>query len=187
MTEKFKQSEVDGWVKAYSNNLYGYAVQRVKDTDIAKDLVQETYLAAWRNYENYKGEASVKNWLFIILKSKLTDHYRKVAQMRMVPMSGQRDEQDSYYFNDQDHWKEHAYPANWSSDKSTNSKDFYRILHGCKKKLNELQDTVFSMKYLDGLESDENCKVRAISASNYWVLFPRAKMQLRKCPEKIWI
>jgi len=52
-------------------------VQRVKDTHIAKDLVQETFLAAWRNIDKYNGEASVKTWLFTILKNKIIDQYQK--------------------------------------------------------------------------------------------------------------
>ena len=59
------------WVKEYSDMLYRYTLPRVSDSGIAKDLVQETFLAAWRNVDNYKGEASEKNWLFTILKNKI--------------------------------------------------------------------------------------------------------------------
>jgi len=57
--------------------LYRYALPRVNDGEVAKDLVQDTFLAAWRNYDNFKGEISEKNWLFTILKNKIIDHFRK--------------------------------------------------------------------------------------------------------------
>ncbi|HEX3024301.1 MAG TPA: sigma factor-like helix-turn-helix DNA-binding protein, partial [Chitinophagaceae bacterium] len=57
----------------------------------------------------------------------------------------------------------------------------------CKNKLQELQQSVFVMKFMEGLESDEICKVLNITASNYWVLVHRAKLQLRSCLEKNWI
>ena len=42
------------------------------------------------------------------------------------------------------------------------------------------------MKYIEGLESDDICKELNITASNYWVLIHRAKLQLRACLEKNW-
>ncbi|WP_408132213.1 sigma factor-like helix-turn-helix DNA-binding protein [Klebsiella pneumoniae] len=54
------------------------------------------------------------------------------------------------------------------------------------KKLKEIQHAVFSMKYLDDIDSDEICKQLNITASNYWVLIHRAKTQLRSCLEKNW-
>ena len=65
------------WVNNYSDALYKYTVVRVNDTGIAEDIVQETFLSAWRNKDNFKGEASEKNWLYKICKNKIIDHYRK--------------------------------------------------------------------------------------------------------------
>ena len=69
------QLDAAKWVSDYGDMLYRYALPRVNDEDTAKDLVQETFLAAWRNYENFKGEISEKNWLYNILKNKIIDHY----------------------------------------------------------------------------------------------------------------
>ncbi len=54
------QAEASQWVYDYSDMLYRYALQRVRSADTAKDLVQDTFLSAWRNYGNYRGDASVK-------------------------------------------------------------------------------------------------------------------------------
>jgi DNA-directed RNA polymerase specialized sigma24 family protein len=67
------------------------------------------------------------------------------------------------------------------------TKEFYQAFHGCSKKLKELQSTVFVMKYVDGLESEEICRELSLSSSNYWVLIHRAKVQLRACLEKNWM
>lgn len=63
-----QKSDATKWIHDYGDMLYRFAYTRVNDMDIAKDLLQETYLAAWRNHENFKGEISEKNWLFTILK-----------------------------------------------------------------------------------------------------------------------
>ncbi|MEO7530302.1 MAG: sigma factor-like helix-turn-helix DNA-binding protein, partial [Sediminibacterium sp.] len=61
------------------------------------------------------------------------------------------------------------------------------VLDGCKRKLQQVQQAVFSMKYMEDLDSTEICKALGITSSNYWVLIHRAKLQLRTCLEKNWI
>ncbi len=180
-----QQANATRWVKDYGDILYRYALPRVSDSDLAKDLVQETFLAAWRNIETYKGEASEKNWLFTILKNKIIDHYRKASTRLTDKLT---DGNDDIQFDEVGHWNKENKPNEWGIDYSNpvEAKEFYRVLEKCKNKLKEIQNTVFSMKYLDGFDSDDICKELGITASNYWVLLHRAKVQLRGCLEKNW-
>lgn len=173
------------WVKDFGDMLYRYALPRVSDSAIAKDLVQETFLAAWRNVDNYKGEASEKNWLFTILKNKIIDHYRK-ASSRLTDNIDISEGENS--FDENGHWTATTKPNDWGIDYNTaiEQKEFYSVLEICKSKLKQIQNAVFSMKYLDGVDSDEICKELNITSANYWVLLHRAKLQLRGCLEKNW-
>ena len=170
------------WVDEHADMLYRYAVRRVGDESVCKDLVQETFLSAWRNMDNYRGETSLKNWLFMILKSRIIDQYR--ARSRKEELQG-----TDVFFDEEDHWRRDYYPNHWTVDLSDPliTKDFLRVFRSCGKKLKEVQHAVFTMKYVDGLESTEICEVLGISASNFWVLVHRAKVQLRACLEKNWI
>ena len=180
------QLDATKWVNDYSDMLYRYALPRVNDSEVAKDLVQDTFLAAWRNHDNFKGEISEKNWLYAILKNKIIDHFRK-ASTRLTDSLPGAIGGDSY-FDEADHWIPVAYPKEWNldSDAPVMKKEFYEVLHNCKSKLKQLQNTVFSLKYLDGLDSEEICKALNLTTSNYWVLIHRAKLQLRACLEKNW-
>lgn len=181
-----KQHNATQWVNDYSDVLYAYVVQRVKNSESAKDLVQETFLAAWRNVDNYNGEASVKTWLFTIIKNKIIDHYRKSSRQITEELPEGNEPLDAY-FDEAEHWKESEYPKDWNiASKKVESKEFYDVLGRCKTKLQDVQNAVFSMKYIDGLESEEICKALTLSSSNYWVLMHRAKVQLRACLEKNW-
>ena len=79
----------DTWVDLYADYLYNYTIARVSDAEIAKDLVQETFLAGLKSAKNYKGDAAERTWLIAILKRKVIDHYRKInskkgkAEVRM--------------------------------------------------------------------------------------------------------
>jgi len=174
------------WVREYGDILYRYALARVNDGETARDLVQDTFLSAWKNSGAYKGEASEKNWLFAILKNKIIDYYRK-ASTRLTKSFSAVSEKDDY-FDDNGHWIKESYAKDWGVDYNSKieSKEFYDVLGKCKSGLKEIQNMVFSMKYLDGMESEEICKELNITASNYWVILHRAKVQLRGCLEKNW-
>jgi RNA polymerase sigma-70 factor (TIGR02943 family) len=174
------------WVSDYSDMLFRFAALRVNDKETARDLVQETFLAAWRNYEKFKGEISEKNWLFTILKNKIIDHYRK-ASTRLTQQMPEGNDNDNF-FDDTQHFAASQIPNAWGIDynQTIERKEFYEVLAKCKQKLKDLQGVAFTMKYLDGIESEEICKALDITPSNYWVLIHRAKIQLRSCLEKNW-
>ncbi|MGB8193760.1 MAG: sigma-70 family RNA polymerase sigma factor [Chitinophagaceae bacterium] len=176
------------WVNDYSDLLYDYSIKRGFDADRAKDLLQETFIAAWRTMENFKGEASVKNWLFVILKNKISDHFRKSANI-VVIQSIEQAHNDPVFFDKEDHWAKHAYPKEWSVnfDNRTEVKEFQQQFKNCSSKLKEIQSIVFVRKYVDGFESEDICRELGITSANYWVLIHRAKVQLRACLEKHWL
>jgi len=178
--------KADDWVNKYGDMLYNYTLQRVSDKGVAEDIVQDTFLSAWRNRENYKAEASEKNWLFAICKNKIIDHYRKKSSS--IIQYAEIDSTNNF-FDEAEHWTQEAGPKNWGIDQDSTleRKEFYNILELCKQKLQEMQKSVFVMKYLEDLEAPEICKVLNISSSNYWVIIHRAKLQLRKCIEQNWL
>lgn len=187
MEAVLSQKEFTAWVNEHADALYGYALRRVSGEEIAKDLVQETFLAAWRNRNTFRKEASARTWLFTILKSKLADHYRK-ASSRIQITDLQTENGDDFFFDEAGHWKKQAYPREWPAEffHPGAVKEFQQVLGHCRKKLKEIQALVFSMKYLDEEESETICKELNISPANFWVIIHRAKVQLRACLEKNW-
>lgn len=43
------------WISNYADALYAYAKPRVNDAQLAEDLVQETFLSAWKAKDGFKG------------------------------------------------------------------------------------------------------------------------------------
>lgn len=183
-----KEQEFKRWVTQYSDILYSYAINHGFNEEGAQDMVQETFLSAWQSMDRFQGKASVKNWLFVILKSKISDHFRKDIN-NMAKVAVQQEYNDDAYFDEEGHWREEAYPKDWHVNLSDplEVKDFYKVFHSCKNKLKEIQSAVFIMKYVDELGSEDICKDLGITSSNYWVLLHRAKVQLRACLQKYWL
>ncbi|HEX9512549.1 MAG TPA: sigma-70 family RNA polymerase sigma factor [Puia sp.] len=176
------------WLELYGDMLYQYALPRVNDKVIAEDLVQDTFLAALKGLDGYKGEASEKNWLFTILKNKIIDHYRKKATGLSVVEMPDLQVFENVWFDEEGNWVENRKPKDWyASDNPTERKEIQKIINWCKDHLKALQQQVFTLKYMEDLDSDEICKVLNISSSNYWVLIHRARLQMRDCVEKQWL
>ena len=172
---------VNDWIKKYSDTFFNYLYTRVGDKTAAKDILQETFIAAWKSSSNFKNESSEKTWLFSILKNKLMDHYRIQTRL-MIDLPD-----NSYFFDEADHWTEKASPKNWEdAAASLNKKEFYLVLDQCKTKLTQVQQLAFTMKYIDEHEPHFICKVLQITTSNYWVIIHRCKLELRNCLEKKW-
>ena len=58
------------------DDLYRTASRLTRDTTDADDLVQETYMQAWKSFANYEPGTNCRAWLYKILFNKF-DHYRR--------------------------------------------------------------------------------------------------------------
>ncbi len=66
--EVSRQKRFETLVKAYSNDLYRFAYWLCTNHSIADDLVQETFLRAWKALDKLEDEKKAKSWLITILR-----------------------------------------------------------------------------------------------------------------------
>tara|TARA_R110000868_G_scaffold145803_1_gene366217 strand:- start:805 stop:1362 length:558 start_codon:yes stop_codon:yes gene_type:complete len=66
MTEKHKRYE--NLVLALHADIFRYAYWLVKDKAVAEDIVQETFLRAWKSLDSLNDEKAAKSWLITILR-----------------------------------------------------------------------------------------------------------------------
>ncbi len=188
MEKPIHQANPEKWLESYGNLMFQYCIVRVKDKGVSQDLVQETFLAGLNGLSGYNGIASEKNWLFAILKNKLIDYYRKSAREASFFQKPETQSEGDDWFNLDGGWNENKKPANWHSvDSTLEKKEFQKIIMICKSHLKDIQRSVFTLKYLEDMDSVEICKVLNISSSNYWVIIHRARLLMRSCIEKKWL
>jgi RNA polymerase sigma-70 factor (ECF subfamily) len=63
-----KQKRYEDLVKAFHADIFRYAMWLIKDKAIAEDVVQETFLRAWKSLDSLKDHAAAKSWLITILR-----------------------------------------------------------------------------------------------------------------------
>ncbi|VXB74441.1 sigma-70 family RNA polymerase sigma factor [Maribacter litoralis] len=175
----------DKWVDLYADYLFNYAVTRVSDAEIAKDLVQDTFIAGLKSAKNFKGDAAERTWLIAILKRKVIDHYRKInskkgkAEVRMS-YSSQTDAEGD--------WLEEriADPNSNFENSAIENEELGLAIQNCISKLPKKQAQVFTMKTIEGMETEDICNALGINASNLWVMIHRARTSLMGCLNQNW-
>ena len=80
MTREEKQKVFEEELFPQIDALHTFAYHLAYDTEQANDLVQETYLKAYRFIEKYEQGTNAKAWLFKILKNAYINHYRKKSK-----------------------------------------------------------------------------------------------------------
>jgi len=173
------------WVDHYSDYLFNFTIVRVNDSEIAKDLISETFLAGLKSKDNFKGEASERTWLISILKRKIIDHYRKINSNK-----GKAEVRISY--NDEEFdgdWLEERVrdPFDKTAEDTMENEELGTAIYECLNSLNEKQATIFKMKTIDGFDTEAICNEFNITASNLWVIIHRARKAMADCLEKNWL
>jgi RNA polymerase sigma-70 factor (TIGR02943 family) len=177
------------WVKTYADYLYAFAIVRVNDEELAKDLVQETFLAALQRAHAFEGKSTERTWLTAILKNKIIDTYRKKSSgLKLVEMSV-NEPVEEFFEPKHGHWTQEQWPRPFGVENNDplHNKEFNHVLQACMQKLPALWLSVFTMKHMDDATSELICTELKISPNNFWVIIHRAKLNLRACLQKNWI
>jgi RNA polymerase sigma-70 factor (ECF subfamily) len=176
------------WVSQHADFLYAFALVRVEDEELARDLVQETFLAALERLDRFEGRSSERTWLTAILKNKVMDVYRKKAAVHIpIQQESRTDGVAEFFEAGNGHWKSEYAPRAFGIEQDPlASKEFEQILKQCMQKLPALWLSVFTLKHVDEASTPVICSKLKISSSNFWVIIHRAKVNLRACLQKNW-
>ena len=93
-SEKEKQEIFNNEFMPHIHSMYNFGYRLTLDRDDAKDLVQDTYLKAYRFIESFQKGTNAKAWLFRILKNSFINDYRKKSK---EPSKVDYQEVETYY------------------------------------------------------------------------------------------
>lgn len=75
--ENSRRKEFEETAMEHIDSLYNMALRLVFNKEEAEDLVQETYLKAYRFFDSFQKGTNIKAWLYKILKNTFINKYRK--------------------------------------------------------------------------------------------------------------
>ena len=159
-----KDSILENLMIEHGNELTRLAYSYVKDTEIAKDVVQNTFIKCYKNLDSFRNDAHIKTWLYRIAINECKD-YLKSWHYKMVQVKS--------FMN------ETARSISPSVEKTVMD----------KYNSEEMKDTIFSIPkvyrevvflyYYDSLNSEEIATVLDIPVNTVKTRLRRAKQRLQ--------
>lgn len=153
------EQELMRMMNRYDDMLTGLCSALLKDAHLAQDVVQETFIRAWRKMNDLRGgERSEKAWLCRIAVNLCRD-YQRTKWLRMVDKKAEMDE-----------------PSLWCSPADEGSCDIMEAIGQLKPKYRE----VIVLHYLQNLSAEELGEIVGLSASAVYRRLAKAKEMLRE-------
>lgn len=168
------------WLEAHGDYLFNFAVGQVRNTSVAEDLVQETFLAALKSRDRFSGQSSDRTWLTGILRHKIYDHLRRVCRHRTVHTDSSGTRRDEEAWDDATLWLHEVADECAQPSRRIELAEFRANLEQALGKLPPRIAQVFQLYEIEERPNREVCAQLGISESNLWVMLHRARKQLRE-------
>lgn len=146
-------------IESHSQDLYKYALWLCKDKTMAEDVMQETYLRAWKSLDSLREAKAAKGWLFTIFRREHARQFERkqlpYTDVEMMDTIG--DERLGY-------------------DDSAQA----FALRSALKKLDDDYRQPLEMQVLGGFTCDEIATIMNISSSAVMTRLFRARKRMRQ-------
>jgi RNA polymerase sigma-70 factor (ECF subfamily) len=168
LVERFRQgddSAFDRIVAQYAAEIAALANRLLGWPGDVDDVVQEVFVAAWIGLKKFRGESGLRTWLFIITVNKCRRHrFRRLQRLRLVAVEGA----DTLESRER------------SSDRAAMDQETFARVRRAIQMLPQKYREVVALRYLQGLEAEEICRLLGITANAMQVRLNRARKRLRE-------
>jgi RNA polymerase sigma factor (sigma-70 family) len=152
MTAKEYNSAVD----QFADNIYRFVLKHIKNADVAKDVVQETFAKVWMKRDDINAE-KVRSYLFTTAHHTMIDVLRKEKYQTDI-----------------------AAVDHYAVQLPTRNTDLQKILHEALDQLPEIQRTVILLRDYEGYDYAEIGAITNLTESQVKVYIFRARTKLKQ-------
>lgn len=176
-----EDDDPEAWLTLYGDALFRFALARVRQREIAEDLVQETFVSAVRSKSQFRGDCARSTWLFAILRRRIADHFRR-HERRIDEIEAGDPNIDAVVQTQPDGRR------SWSVDPALicEDREFHVTLASCLRKIPEHLAEAFVLRHQNGLSPAEIREWLGISATNLSMRLHRARLAVRDCLAQNW-
>jgi len=144
-------------IKRYSRKLYLFIFNRTGNREDTEDIVQETFLKAYKNLSGYDPRWKFSTWVYTIAARTVASHFRHIN------------------ISNREHFLESAPP---STPEEELLKDDVNNIWSVAQKLDQIKFEVLWLRYREGMTLKEIGKIMGKSYVNTRVILHRAKAEL---------
>jgi len=143
----------------------------------AEDVAQTALVTFLEKIDRFEGRSRVRTWLFGILFNKISEARRALGRSQDID---QIDTVLESRFNRRGHWTS---PPR-SAESLVLDREMMTHLEECLDETPDAQRAAFVLREVEGLGTDEICKILDVTATNLGVMMYRARNRLRECLEQ---
>ena len=153
-------------VRRYQDYAYGVAIGMLSDFDLARDVVQESFLCAFRSLRNLRDPARFGGWLHGIVRNMAFRAIREIERVRTMA-------------DELDRACEVLAPTPSPAEAAEDAERREIVRHALER-LNDRNREAVSLYYVDGLSYDEIAEFLDVTPATVQGRLQRARAQLRK-------
>ena len=163
-------------VRAYLSQVFRAARGAGLPLQLAEDVTQDTFVTFIETAHRFEGRSHVRTWLFGIL-------YKKVAAARRgLRRDEEMDDIDDVFeqrFDDAGSWTRPPRPV----DAKVYEAEVRQGIDDCLDQVPTQQRMAFVLREVEGMDTQEICKILEVTRTNLGVLLHRVRNRLRECLE----
>ncbi len=164
------------WVDRYGDALLRFAGGRVASRELAEDLVQETFLAAFRHRSQFDGKSAFGTWLIAILRRKIVDYHRKSGRSPDLEAESLLGADGT--FTAKGKWTTSSTKWRTTPKDLAENAEFWNVFDGCMSGLPMHLAQAFQLRELALFSVDDASKQTGITPKNLAVRLHRARLLL---------
>jgi RNA polymerase sigma-70 factor, ECF subfamily len=81
--------EIESLFNLHHGEIYAYLMRMVRDSELAADMAQDTFVKAYRAYDSLEDRAHARAWLYQIAHRVALDEFRRRRIVRFLPWTGE--------------------------------------------------------------------------------------------------
>lgn len=159
-------------VERYEKPLFYFALRLCRKSDLAEDIVQDSFLRAYQNIWSFNTDRKFSSWMFRIVHNRTMDVLRKERKISEVDLEELPEIEDS---------KKPAEEIAKELDLKLINSELTKAIDGIKQKNKE----VIILKYFYEKDYEEISDILKIPKSTVGTYLLRGKEELRKKLEKV--
>ena len=175
-------------LERYEDKVFRLAFRFVRNESEAKEILQDTFLSVWRKLDTFKGDSLFSSWVYRVAANTAL---MRLRSQRRHPQISTEDLPpgflDDYRGAQAGGFGHLPSPGeNWAKrpDEQLQSDELRRHIQAAVDELPELYRTVFLVRDVEGLSTEETAEVLGISVPTVKTRLHRARIALREAIAK---
>lgn len=162
-------------VERHSQSVFHLAFRMTGNEQDAEDLVQETFLRAYKQIHRFDGRAAFRTWLYRICAN---------CSLDLIRARKSRNEQQSWSGDDeQTNWLDRVAAPDPSPERLTQSGQIASLLEPALNRLTEVERAAFVLRHYEGCGIEEIARTLGVQANAAKQSIFRAVQKLRRALE----